>query len=81
MTKASDDEALEIRKTDSGITWHRKESAECRDKICPNLLKCFTILAKARNSSHLGFFEAIFIARRSPVLCPQKEFARSLSLF
>ena len=79
--EASDDGALEIRKSDSGITRHLKESAECRDKVCPNLLKCFTILAKARNSSHLGFLEAIFIARRSPVLCSQTEFFRSLALF
>ena len=78
--EASDDGALEIRKSDSSITRHLKESAECREKVCPNLLKCFTILAKARNSSHLGFLEAIFIARRSPVLCSQKEFVRSLAL-
>ena len=73
--EASDDGALEIRKSDSGITRHLKESAECRDKVCPKykLLKCFTILAKARNFSHLGFLEAIFIARRSPVLCSQKN--------
>ena len=51
--EASDDGALEIRKSDSGITRHLKESAECREKVCPNLLLCFTILAKARNSSHL----------------------------
>ena len=79
--EASDDGALEIRKSDSGITRHLKESAECRDKVCPKLSKCFTILAKARNSSHLGFLEAIFIARRSPVLCSQKEFVRCLALF
>ena len=66
--EASDDGALEIRKSDSGHTRHLKELAECRDKVCPNLglLKCFTILAKASNSGHLGFLEAIFIARRSP---------------
>ena len=32
--EASDDGALEIRKSDSGITRHLKESAECRDKVC-----------------------------------------------
>ena len=78
---ASDDGALEIHKSDSGITRHLKESAEYGDKVCPNLLTCFTILAKARNASHLGFLEAIFIARRSPVLCSQKEFVRRLALF
>ena len=78
--EASDDGALEIRKSDSGITKHLKESAECRDKVCPNLLKCFTILEKARNSSPLGFLDAIFIARRSPMLCSQTEFVRSLAL-
>ena len=71
--EASDDGAREIRKSDSGITRHQKESAECRDKVCPNLLKCFTILAKAMNSSHLEFLEAIFIARCSPVLCSQEN--------
>ena len=79
--EASDDWALEIRKSYSDITRHLKESAEYRDKVYANLLKCFTILAKARNASHLGVLEAIFIARRSPVLCSQKEFVRSLALF
>ena len=79
--EASDDGALEVRKSESGITKYLKELAECRDKVCLNLFKCFTILAKARNSSHLGCLEAIFIVRRSPVLWQQKEFVCGITLF
>ena len=41
----------------------------------------FRVLAKARNSGHLSFLEAVFISRLSPVLRAQKEFVRSLALF
>ena len=69
-----------ISKSDSGITRHLKTSAECRNAVCSNPVKRFRVLAKARNSGHLGFLEAVFISRLSPVLCAQKEFVRSLAL-
>ena len=70
-----------ISKSDSGITRHLKTSAECRNAVCSNPVKRFRVLAKARNSGHLSFLEAVFISRLSPVLCAQKEFVRSLALF
>ena len=57
-----------ISKSDSGITRHLKTSAECRNAVCSNPVKRFRVLAKARNSGHLSFLEAVFISRLSPVL-------------
>ena len=54
---------------------------ECRKAVCANSAKRFKVLAKARNSGHLGFLEAVYISRLSPVLCSQKEFAQSLAMF
>ena len=62
-----------ISKSYSGITRHLKASPVCR--------KRFRVLDKARKSCHLSFLEAVFISGLSPVLCAQKEFVRSLSLF
>ena len=38
-------------------------------------------IARARNASHLGFLEALFIRRYTPELCAQKEFVRTVGLF
>ena len=87
LKKTKTDDACEktlppaTSKSDSGITRHLKTSAECRNAVGSNPMKRFTILAKARNSGHLSFLEAVFISRLSPVLCAQKEFVRSLALF
>ena len=72
---------LVTTKSDSGITRHLKTAPECRKAVCANPAKRFKVLAKARNSGHLGFLEAVYISRLSPVLCSQKEFVRSLALF
>ena len=72
---------LALSKSDSGITRHLKTSPECRNAVCSNPVKEFRVLAKARNSGHLCFLEAVFISRLSPVLCAQKEFVRRIALF
>ena len=72
---------LVITKSDSGITRHLKTTPECRKAVGASPAKRFKVLAKARNSEHLGFLEAVYISRLSPVLCSQKEFVRSLALF
>ena len=40
----------------------------------------FSILAKARTSSHLAALEAIFIKSHKPELCRQKQFVFSLKI-
>ena len=72
---------LVVTKSDSGITRHLKTTPECRKAVGASPAKRFKVLAKARNSGHLGFLEAVYISRLSPVLCSQKEFVRSLALF
>ena len=72
---------LVVTKSDSGIIRHLKTTPECRKEVGASPAKRFKVLAKARNSGHLGFFEAENISRLSPVLCSQKEFVRSLALF
>ena len=39
------------------------------------------MIARARNASHLGFLEALFIGWYTPEHCAQKEFVRTLGLF
>ena len=70
--------SLVVTKSDSGITRHLKTTPECRKAVGASPAKRFKVLAKARNSGHLGFLEAVYISRLSPVLCSQKEFVRSL---
>ena len=87
LKKTKTDDACEntlppaISKSDSGITRHLKISPECWNAVCSNPVKRFRVLAKARNSGHLSFLEAVFISRFSPVLCAQKESVCSLALF
>ena len=71
----------DIKSADSGITRHLKSSRACLQAVWPNLLDQFTILAKARTSSHLAVLEALHIAAMKPDLCAQKDFVRSLVLF
>ena len=72
---------LELKKSDSGITRHLKTSPPCLEAIRARPLDRFSVLAKARNSSHLGVLEAMFIRTLKPELCAQKDFVRSLVLF
>ena len=73
---------LKVSKSDSGITRHLKTSSQCRVAVCKsNITARFQVIARARNASHLGFLEALFIGRHAPALCAQKEFVRTLGLF
>ena len=72
---------LKYSSSDSAITRHLKESPKCLMNVCADTLHCFSVLARARNSSHLAVLEALFIASRKPVLCVQKEYVRTLLLF
>ena len=73
---------LKISKSDSGITCHLKTSSQCREAVYKsNVTARFQVIARARNASHLGFLEALFIGRHAPALCAQKEFVRTLGLF
>ena len=72
---------LHEAKTDTAITRHLKSSPSCLNAVCVNFRRRFSILARARNACHLAILEAIFIARRKPELCNQKEHVKSLSLF
>ena len=75
-------QVLKVAKSDSGITRHLKTSSKCRDVVCrSNFTSRFKVIARARNASHLGFLEALFIERYKPELCAQKEFVRTLGLF
>ena len=68
-------------KSDSAITKHVKLSPDCLQSVCSNVLSHFSVVARARSKSRLNVLEEIFIARRKPELCLQKEFVRSLCLF
>ena len=72
---------LKISKTDSAIKRHLKTSHTCLKTVGASAMRYFTILARAWNSWHLSILEAIFINRRKPELCAQKEHVRSLCLF
>ena len=75
-------QVLKVVKSESGITHHLKTSSKCRDVVCrSNFTSRFKVIARARNASHLGFLEALFIGRYTPELCAQKEFVRTLGLF
>ena len=62
---------------DSGITKHLKQSNSCID---PSLRENFFIIAKGRNQVHLEVLEALFIRRKKPDLCCQKEYTFALAL-
>ena len=85
---SSDDDSrsehpLALHKSDSRITRHLKTNSECLSTLSKtdNLASFFTIMARARNDTHLAVLEAIFIASYQPVLCSQKDHVRCLTLF
>ena len=72
-------EKASVRKccSDSAITRHLKDSPTCvNTKTRDN----FRVIAKGRNQDHLGVLGAIFIRRRNPSLCQQKEHLHILAL-
>ena len=68
---------LKIEKNDSAVTKHLKGNPEC---IPLEPERCFTVLARARNKSHLDVLEAVFIRTLSPDMCQQKEFTKQIQL-
>ena len=75
-------QVLKVAKSASGLTRHLKTSSDCRDVVCrSSLTSQFRVIARARNASHLGFLEALFMGRYTPDLCAQKEFVRTSGLF
>ena len=65
---------LKVSKSDSGITRHLKTSSQCREAVCKsNVTARFQVIARARNASHLGFLEALFIGRHAPALCAHRR--------
>ena len=67
-------------KTDTAITRHLRETSTCRRGVCSDVKSHFSILHRARNADHLRTLEALYIARRKPSLCVQKEHVRKLCL-
>ena len=53
-----------------------KQHLSAEQRLAPTLRKDSRF-----SQRHLGFLEAVYISRLSPVLCSQKEFVRSLVLF
>ena len=72
-----------LQKSDSGITRHLKTNSECLSTLSKtnHLASFFTILARARNDTHLAVLETIFIASYQPALCSDKDHGRCLTLF
>ena len=68
---------MKIEKNDSAVTKHLKVNPEC---IPLEPERCFTVLAQARNKSHLDVLEAVFIRTLSPDMCQQKEFTKQIQL-
>ena len=72
--KDANQQVLKVAKSDSGITPHLKTSSKCRDVVCrSSITSWFKVIARARNASHLGFPEALFIGRYTPELCARKS--------
>lgn len=69
---------LRKHRMDSAITRHLKTNPDCINSTLT--ATGFTILAQARNNSHLDVLEALFIQRLAPPLCSQKEYVRQLAL-
>lgn len=65
-------------RSDSAITKHLKENAECAQKN--TMANAFKILARARHQRHLEILEAAFIQSTSPSLCQQKDLGKYLLL-
>ena len=62
----------------SAIACHFSANKECARAYSE---QTFSVLAYARNTEHLGVLEAMYIHALDPVLCRQKQFVTSLTLF
>ena len=80
--KGGNRNVLKVSKSDSGITRHLKTCSQCKEAVCKsNVTARFQVIARARNASHFGFLETLFIGRNAPALCAQREFVCTLGLF
>ena len=71
------EKGLKSEKNDSAVEKHLKGNP-IYIPLEPE--KCFTVLARARNKSHLDILEAVFIRTLSPDMCQQKEFTKQIQL-
>ena len=64
--------------SDSAIGQHLLEFHQCARNYSDSQFK---ILTTARSQFHLSLLEAVYISRKKPVLCRQKQFVFTLQLF
>ena len=71
-----------VLSSDSAVTRHLKLSPK-RFIVCVVMftIKHCKIVARARSTCQLDVLEAIYISRKQPELCIQKEYVRKLYLF
>ena len=62
------------------VTRNLKLSPKCLHSVCSNVYKHFKMVARARSKCQLDVLEAIYIGRKQPELCIQKEYVRKLCL-
>ena len=67
--------------SDSAETGRLKISPKCLYCACSDVYKHYKIVARARSKCQLDVLEAIYISRKQPELCIQKEYVRKLHLF
>ena len=70
-----------VENSDSAVTRYLKLSPECLYSVCSDEYKHFKIIERARSKCPLDVLEAIYISRKQPELCIQKEHVRNLYSF
>ena len=63
---------------DSAIVCHLAANKTCSRRY---KVRDFSVLTRARTNNHLNVLEAVYIRVLNPVLCKQKSFVTSLTLF
>ena len=63
---------------DSAIACHLAANKTCSRRY---EIGDFSVLTRARTKNHLNVLEAVYISVLNPVLCKQKSFVTSLTLF
>ena len=72
--------AIVVENSDSAVSRNLKLSPKCLHSVCSNVYKHFKIVARARSKCQLDVLEAVYISRKQPELCIQKEYVRKLYL-
>ena len=67
-----------LSSSSSAIAQHLCWSQPCGEKYDSNQ---FTILARGRTAFHVSILESLYIARRRPILCKQKQYVYTTKLF